>query len=143
MNVLAIHSSGNKTSLCIIFKDDILEYSVKHERKDRPNWSDMLDNIGLNSFFTMDAIDIFAYANSSGSYTATRSVAAYLKGVSSALQKPLLVIDSENIDDVSSDMVAKEALKDFMESQGENNAFNPEDANPIYISDPQYKKINE
>lgn len=54
-----------------------------------------------------------------------------------------MVIDSENIDDVSSDMVAKEALKEFMESHGENDAFNPEDANPIYISNPQYKKINE
>ena len=128
MNVLAIHSSGNKTSLCVIFKDDILEYSVKHERKDRPNWSDMLDNIGLNSFFTMDAIDIFAYANSSGSYTATRSVAAYLKGVSSALQKPLLVIDSENIDDVSSDMVAQDRKSTRLNSSHSQQSRMPSSA---------------
>ena len=72
-------------------KDDVLQYSIKHERKDRPNWSEMLTSIGLN--FLPEEIDIFAYANNSNSYTATRSVAAYLKGITSAISKPLIVID--------------------------------------------------
>ena len=77
MNILAIQSSGNSTSLCVILKDDVLEYSIKHERKNRPNWSEMLLNIGLDSFFSLKDIDIFAYANDEGSYTATRSVASF------------------------------------------------------------------
>ena len=97
MNVLAIQSSGDQTSLCAIIKDDVIQYSIKHERKDRPNWSEMLSNLGLDSFFTFQEIDIFAYANNSGSYTATRSVAAYLKGIASALSKPLIVINSSII----------------------------------------------
>ena len=84
MNVLAIQSSGNETSLCVILGDDVLEYSISHQRKDRPNWQEMLSQIGLDSFFFIDDIDIFAYANDEGSYTATRSVASFLKGISSA-----------------------------------------------------------
>jgi tRNA A37 threonylcarbamoyladenosine modification protein TsaB len=45
----------------------------------------------------MDDIDIFAYANDEGSYTATRSVASFLKGISSALNKPLVIVDVEDI----------------------------------------------
>ena len=59
MNVLAIQSSGNETSLCVILGDDVLEYSISHQRKDRPNWQEMLSKIGLDSFFFIDDIDIF------------------------------------------------------------------------------------
>ena len=97
MNILAIQSSGNSTSLCVILKDDVLQYSINHDRKDRPNWLEMLSAIGLDSFFSMDDIDIFAYANDEGSYTATRSVASFLKGVSSALRKPLLIIEPNDL----------------------------------------------
>ena len=57
MNILAIQSCGNSTSLCVVLKDDVLQYSINHERKDRPNWSEMLSAIGLDSFFSMDDID--------------------------------------------------------------------------------------
>ena len=107
MNVLAIQSSGDQTSICAIVKNDIVQYSIKHERKQRPNWSEMLLNLGLGSFVTLEEIDIFAYANNSGSYTATRSVAAYLKGIASAISKPLIVIDSDDIDFLNADDVAK------------------------------------
>jgi hypothetical protein len=54
MNVIAIQSSGNQTSLCAIIKDDVVQHSLKHERKERPNWSEMLSCIGLDSFFTLE-----------------------------------------------------------------------------------------
>ena len=60
MNVLAIQSSGDQTSLCAIIKDDVVQYSINHERKDRPDWSEMFSNVGLDSFFTLDDIDIFS-----------------------------------------------------------------------------------
>ena len=143
MNVLAIQSSGNRTSLCAIIKDDVLQYSIKHERKDRPNWSEMLTSIGLYSFFTLEEIDIFAYANNSNSYTATRSVAAYLKGITSAISKPLIVIDTDDVDKIDSDAVAKKALDQYLNSKNNIDSFKPDNANPIYSSIPQYKKVNE
>ena len=143
MNVLAIQSSGNKTSLCAIIKDDVLQYSIRHERKDRPNWSEMLRSIGLDSFFTLEEIDIFAYANNSNSYTATRSVAAYLKGITSAISKPLIVIDTDDVDKIDSDAVAKKALDQYLNSKNNIDSFKPDNANPIYSSIPQYKKVNE
>ena len=143
MKVIAIQSSGDQTSVSIINNDDILSYSLDHERKDRPDWNDMLQNIGLNTNFSFADIDLFAYANSTGSYTATRSVASYLKGISVALDKPLMAISADNIDELSADSIAKLALDSFIQSDFDASLFDPDNANPIYASDHQYKKINE
>mgnify|MGYP003308216626 FL=1 len=143
MRVLAIQSTGDQTSVSVINNDDILTYSLDHERKDRPDWNKMLQNIGLGMSFTLNDIDLFAYANSTGSYTATRSVASYLKGISVALNQPLIAISANNIDELSADSVAKLALDQFKQSDYDKSCFDPDEANPIYASDPQYKKINE
>ena len=143
MNVLAIQSSGDQTSICAIIKDEVIQYSIKHDRKKRPNWSEMLLNLGLDSFFTLEEINIFAYANNSGSYTATRGAAAYLKGITSAISKPLIVIDSDDIDSLNARDVAKKALAKYVNSNEKSVLFTADKANPIYSSIPQYKKINE
>jgi hypothetical protein len=143
MRVLAIQSTGDQTSVSVINNDDILTYSLDHERKDRPDWNKMLQNIGLGMSFTLNDIDLFAYANSTGSYTATRSVASYLKGISVALNQPLMAISANNIDELSADSIAKLALDQFKQSDYDKLCFDPDEANPIYASDPQYKKINE
>ena len=106
MRVLAIQSTGDQTSVSVINNDDILTYSLDHERKDRPDWNKMLQNIGLGMSFTLNDIDLFAYANSTGSYTATRSVASYLKGISVALNQPLIAISANNIDELSADSIS-------------------------------------
>ena len=143
MNILAIQSSGNSTSLCVILKDDVLQYSINHDRKDRPNWLEMLSQIGLDSFFSIDDIDIFAYANDEGSYTATRSVASFLKGISSALNKPLITIEVDETNNISSDLIAKEARQKFIDSGMKADLFKPNNANPTYTVETQYKKIHE
>tara|TARA_B100001063_G_scaffold146709_1_gene136991 strand:+ start:480 stop:911 length:432 start_codon:yes stop_codon:yes gene_type:complete len=143
MNILAIQSSGNSTSLCVILKDDVLQYSINHDRKDRPNWLEMLSQIGLDSFFSIDDIDIFAYANDEGSYTATRSVASFLKGISSALNKPLVIVEVDEINNISSDLIAKEARQKFIDSGMKADLFKPKNANPTYAVETQYKKIHE
>ena len=143
MNILAIQSSGNSTSLCVILKDDVLQYSINHDRKDRPNWLEMLSQIGLDSFFSIDDIDIFAYANDEGSYTATRSVASFLKGISSALNKPLVIVEVDEINNISSDLIAKEARQKFIDSGMKADLFKPNNANPTYAVETQYKKIHE
>ena len=143
MNILAIQSSGNSTSLCVILKDDVLQYSINHDRKDRPYWLEMLSQIGLDSFFSIDDIDIFAYANDEGSYTATRSVASFLKGISSALNKPLVIVEVDEINNISSDLIAKEARQKFIDSGMKADLFKPKNANPTYAVETQYKKIHE
>ena len=57
--------------------------------------------------------------------------------------RPLMAISADNIDELSADSIAKLALGNFMQSDCDASLFNPDDANPIYASDPQYKKINE
>ena len=46
MNVLAIKSSGDHTSVSVILNDDINTYSMSHERKERPDWNLFLSNVG-------------------------------------------------------------------------------------------------
>ena len=54
-----------------------------------------------------------------------------------------MAISADNIDKLSADSIAKLALDNFMQSDCDASLFNPDDANPIYATDPQYKKINE
>jgi hypothetical protein len=79
MNVLAISSSGSITSSCLIFGDDVISLSISHQRKSRPDWDFLIENVGVNSIISIEEIDIFAFGNNTDSYTATRSVASYLK----------------------------------------------------------------
>ena len=125
MKVIAIQSSGDQTSVSVINNDDILSYSIDHERKDRPDWNSMLINVGLNSAFNLVDIDLFAYGNSSGSYTATRSVASYLKGISVTLDRPLIAVSADNIDELSADAIAKLALDKFTQSDCDDRYLIP------------------
>ena len=56
MKVLAIQSSGDQTSICLINNDDVLTFSQKHQRKKRPDWNNMLINLGVNKLFNIDEI---------------------------------------------------------------------------------------
>ena len=51
MNILAIKSTGDTTSMSVILQNEINTYSAKHERKDRPNWDTFLENIGLKKIY--------------------------------------------------------------------------------------------
>ncbi|OUX09002.1 MAG: hypothetical protein CBE02_03005 [Gammaproteobacteria bacterium TMED242] len=143
MKVLAIQSSGDQTSICLIHNDDVLTFSQKHQRKKRPDWNNMLINLGLNKLFNIDEICLFAFANSSRSYTATRSIATYMKGLAVALKKPLIAVSSDDIDELYADSIAKLALLEYENSGLNSEMFNPKNANPIYSQDLQYKKVNE
>ena len=143
MNILAIDSSGDQTSVCVMLDKDVISFSSKHERKDRPNWNQLLSNIGHKKIFQLDDIDLFAYANSENSYTATRSVATYLKAVTVALDKPLVAVLAEEHEGAHADKIAMAAKQQFENSGFDRKAFDPDDANPVYTIDTQYKKIND
>ena len=103
MKVLAMNSSGDKTSISVILDDEINSFTMSHERKQRPNWDIFLDYVGHNQTFTLKEIDLFAFGNNQNSYTATRTIASYLKGLAIALEKPLMSIDCASDDDFEAD----------------------------------------
>ena len=143
MKVLAIKTSGDHTSVSVILNDEINSFSLSHERKDRPDWNLFLTNIGHKKIFTLKDIDLFAYANSQDSYTATRMVASYLKGIAVALRKPLMVVAEEDDEYFEADRVAKIAKENFLALDKNYALFDPNNANPSYQEESKFKKLDE
>ncbi len=141
MNILAIKSSGDHTSISVILDEEINTYSMSHERKERPDWDLFLSNIGHKKIFNLKDIDLFAFANSQHSYTATRTIASYMKGIAIGLDKPLIVV-SDKGDIFDADEVAKEAKENFLASGSDHKKFDPNLANPTY-DETNFKKLNE
>jgi|TARA_X000000368_G_scaffold286616_1_gene227693 tRNA A37 threonylcarbamoyltransferase TsaD len=141
MNILAIKSSGDHTSISVILDEEINTYSMSHERKERPDWDLFLSNIGHKKIFNLKDIDLFAFANSQHSYTATRTIASYMKGIAIGLDKPLIVV-SDKGDIFDADEVAKEAKENFLASGSDHKKFDPNLANPTY-EETNFKKLNE
>ena len=141
MNVLAIKSSGDHTSVSVILDEDINTYSMSHERKERPDWNLFLSNVGYKKSFNLEDIDLFAFANSQNSYTATRTIAPFLKGMAVGLEKPLIVIN-DNSEVLDADEVAKKAKQTFLASGSDRKKFDPNLANPTY-DETNFKKLNE
>ena len=143
MKVLAIKSSGEQTSVSIILNDEVISFSMIHPRKERPNWEILLNNIGLNSIFDIKDIDLFAFANNQNSFTATRSVASYMKGLAVALKKPLISVEDESSKHEKVFNIAKKAKEIFLRDGADSVSFDPKNANPSYEDDIQFKKLNE
>ena len=141
MNILAIKSSGDHTSISVILDEEINTFSMSHERKERPDWDLFLSNIGHKKIFNLKDIDLFAFANSQHSYTATRTIASYMKGIAIGLDKPLIVV-SDKGDIFDADEVAKEAKENFLASGSDHKKFDPNLANPTY-DETNFKKLNE
>jgi len=143
MKVLAMKSSGDRTSVSVILNDEINSFSMMHERKERPNWEMFLDNVGLNKTFTLKEINVFAFANNQNSYTATRTIASYMKGLAVALNKPLISIEDEPKDNLEADSIALKARDIFEKKGNDSSEFDPSNANPSYEEDVKFKKLNE
>ena len=142
MKVLAMNSSGDKTSISVILDDEINSFTMSHERKERPNWDMFLDYVGHNQTFTLKEIDLFAFGNNQNSYTATRTIASYLKGLAIALEKPLMSIDCAS-DGIESDDIAMIAKEKYTKADYKKDIFDPAQANPSYKEDLKFKKIHE
>ena len=93
MNILAIDSIGNKTSVASKIGDDLLSISVNHKRKDRPDWQSLLKTINVTSK-DLSAFDLFVFGQGPGSYTSIRSVATFLKAIALVQQKPLMALSN-------------------------------------------------
>ena len=93
MNILAIDSTGNKTSVASKIGDDLLSLSIHHNRKDRPDWQSLLEQISISSD-DLQSIDLFTFGQGPGSYTSIRSVATFLKAIALIHQKPLIPLSN-------------------------------------------------
>ena len=143
MKILAIKTSGDHTSVSVILNDEINSFSMTHDRKERPDWNFFLANIGHKKTFSLKDIDLFAYANSQDSYTATRTVASYLKGIAIALSKPLMTVTEEDNKNFEADMVAKIAKENFLAVDKNCEQIAPNNANPLYKQESTFKKLDE
>ena len=143
MNILGMKSTGDQTSVSVMLGDEINSFLVSHERKDRPNWEFLLSNIGHKKNFNLYEIDLFAFADCQNSYTATRLIASYLKGLATALGKPLIVVKDLNNNNFEADSVVKNAKEIFLKNTKDNQLFDPQNANPSYSQDTKFQKINE
>ena len=94
MKLLAIDSSGDSSSIALIYEDEILSYSKIHARKERPNWNNLLSSVGINKQIHISEIDCFAFGRGPGSYTGIRSLASFIKGLSWTQKKPLIGISN-------------------------------------------------
>ena len=141
MNILAIKSSGDHTSISVILNEEINTFSMSHERKERPDWDLFLSNIGHKKTFILKDIDLFAFANSQHSYTATRTIATFMKGIAVGIDKPLIVITDKG-EAFDAGEVAKEAKQNFLDSGLDHKKFDPNLANPTY-HETNFKKLDE
>tara|TARA_Y100000766_G_C18520608_1_gene418724 strand:+ start:169 stop:600 length:432 start_codon:yes stop_codon:yes gene_type:complete len=143
MNILGFQSSGDQTSVSIMIGEEINSFNYSHNRKDRPNWDMFLENIGIKNQIQLQDIDIFAFADCQGSYTATRTIASYLKGMAIALEKPLIAIEDNNKIPINSSDAVKLAKEKFLNANSKVEQFHPNLVNPSYSLDTKYKKIND
>ena len=139
MKILAIKSSGDRTGISLMLNDEINSFTMDHDRKDRPNWDMFLDNIGHKKIFNLSEIDLFAFENNQNSFTATRIAASFLKGVATALKKPLILIE-DNLDIEELVIIAKEK---FLSAEDADKRFDPKNVNPTYEEDIKFRKLNE
>ena len=139
MKILAIKSSGDRTGISLMLNDEINSFTMDHGRKDRPNWDMFLDNIGHKKIFNLSEIDLFAFENNQNSLTATRITASFLKGIATALKKPLISIE-DNLDIEELVIIAKEK---FLSAEDAHKRFDPKNVNPTYEEDIKFRKLNE
>ena len=114
MNILGFQSSGDETSVSIMIGEEINSFNYSHDRKERPKWNIFLENIGIHRQIQLQDIDLFAFADCQNSYTATRLIASYFKGLATAFNKPLIVVDDQTNKDFEADSVVKHAKEIFL-----------------------------
>ena len=135
MNILAMQSSGDQTSVSVMLDEEINSFSLTHARKDRPDWDMFLSNVGFKRDFELKDIDLFAFGNSQNSYTATRTIASYMKGIAVALDKPLIVIDENSNDEFQADVVVKLAKEKFLSAGSDAKALQVTVDSQVYAFD--------
>ena len=77
------------------------------------------------------------------SFTATRIIASYLKGIATALNKPLISIEDKPEDNFEIDQIVTIAKERYLEEENVRDKFDPRNVNPAYNAKIKFKKLNE
>jgi len=95
MKILAVDSSGMVASIAIV-EDDILvaEYSVNFKKTHSQTLLPMIDEISKMVELDLNSLDAIAIAAGPGSFTGLRIGSATVKGLASALNKPVLAVET-------------------------------------------------
>ena len=94
MNILSIDTSGDSSSISSKIGDDLLSFQISHQRKERPDWENFLNHIGIFSNDDIKRFDLLVYGRGPGSYTAIRSSATFLKAISHTNKIPLMAVSN-------------------------------------------------
>lgn len=93
MKILAFDSSGMVASVaCIEDGNLIAEYTINHKKTHSETLLPMLDEIVKMAELSLDTIDAIAVAAGPGSFTGLRIGSATVKGLSLALDKPVVSV---------------------------------------------------
>jgi tRNA threonylcarbamoyl adenosine modification protein YeaZ len=94
MNILSIDTSGDSSSISSKIGDDLLSFQISHQRKERPDWENFLNHIGIFSNEDIKRFDLLVFGRGPGSYTAIRSSATFLKAISHTNKIPLMAVSN-------------------------------------------------
>lgn len=93
MKILAIDTSGMTASVAIVEDDVVIaEYNVNFKKTHSQTLLPMLEEMSKMTDFDKSSIDAIAVAAGPGSFTGLRIGAASVKGLSRALNKPIVAI---------------------------------------------------
>ena len=94
MNILSIDTSGDSSSISSKIGDDLLSFQISHQRKDRPDWENLLNHIDIFSNEDIKRFDLLVFGRGPGSYTAIRGSATFLKAISHTNKIPLMAVSN-------------------------------------------------
>ena len=94
MNILSFDTSGDTSSISSKLGDDLLSFQISHQRKERPDWENFLNHIGIFSNEDIKRFDLLVFGRGPGSYTAIRSSATFLKAISHTNKIPLMAVSN-------------------------------------------------
>jgi tRNA threonylcarbamoyl adenosine modification protein YeaZ len=94
MNILSFDTSGDTSSISSKLGDDLLSFQISHQRKERPDWENFLNHIGIFSNEDIKGFDLLVFGRGPGSYTAIRSSATFLKAISHTNKIPLMAVSN-------------------------------------------------
>ena len=91
----------------------------------------------------LSEIDLFAFENNQNSFTTTRITASFLKGIATALKKPLISIEDNSENNLDIEELVIIAKEKFLSAEDADKRFDPKNVNPTYEEDIKFRKINE
>jgi len=95
MKILAVDTSANTATVCVVEDDKLLaEEIVNHKKTHSQTLMPMIDNVLKNCGVDISDIDVFAVANGPGSFTGLRIGVSAIKGMAHALDKPVIEIST-------------------------------------------------